>query len=231
MAERKNNQIPVDIVINLKNQGYSNTQIIDSLKKQNYSLQEISDAMNQSDIKNTIDSPDIDLSNAPSPSGNDNVDFPNPPTPNADDYANMSPYQDISTNTKMSTDYSNQSVYNNSPQRDSYTEKIEEIAESIIKEKWDDMLKEFGDINIWKEKTRTDILSIKQEILRTQERFETLQRAILGKVSEYDKDVKDIGTEIKALEKVLEKIIDPLTSNIKDLQKVTDELKYKKHKK
>ena len=81
---------------------------------ENYSLQEISDAMNQSDIKNTIDSPDIDLSNAPSPSGNDNVDFPNPPTPNADDYANMSPYQDISTNTKMSTDYSNQSVYNTS---------------------------------------------------------------------------------------------------------------------
>lgn len=229
MAERKNNQVPVDIVINLKNQGYSNTQIIDSLKKQNYSLQEISDAMNQSDIKNTIDSPDIDLSNAPSPSGINNEDFPNPPMPSNDDYANMNPYQDLSANTGMGTNYSNQG-YGNMPQRDSYTEKIEEIAESIIKEKWDDMLKEFGDVNIWKEKTRTDILSIKQELLRTQERFENLQRAILGKVTEYDKDVKDIGTEIKALEKVLEKIIDPLTSNIKDLQRVTDELKYKRHK-
>ena len=91
-------------------------------------------------------------------------------------------------------------------------------------------MKDFGDITVWREKVRTDILSIKQELIRTQERLENLQKAVLGKVSEYDKDVREIGTEIKALEKVMEKILEPLTSNIKDLQKVADELKGRKRK-
>ena len=229
MAERNNNSVPIDIVSNLRNQGYSNSQIIENLRKQSYSLQEISDAMNQSEIKSAIDQPsDIDMPSPPSPSGSsENLDFPEPS--NMDTLASSGPYsRDVQPMSRQVPEYQN---YVGVPQRDSYTEKIEEITESIIKEKWEDFVKEMGDINIWKEKVRNDILSIKQELIRTQERFENLQRAVVGKVSEYDKDIRDVGTEIKALEKVLERIIDPLTSNIRDLQKVTDELKTKKRKK
>jgi hypothetical protein len=229
VAEKQNNSVPIDIVSNLRNQGYSNSQIIENLRKQSYSLQEISDAMNQSEIRSAIDQPsDIDLPSPPSPSGSqENLDFPGP-SPSMDAMASRGPYsQDIQPMSRQVPEYQN---YVGVPQRDSYTEKIEEITESIIKEKWEDFVKEMGDINIWKEKVRNDILSIKQELIRTQERFENLQRAVVGKVSEYDKDIRDVGTEIKALEKVLERIIDPLTSNIRDLQKVTDELKTKRKK-
>jgi hypothetical protein len=231
VAEKQNNSVPVDIVSNLRNQGYSNSQIIENLRKQSYSLQDISDAMNQSEIRSAIDQPsDIDLPPPPSPSGSrENLDFPGPSSSREmDAIASSGPYsQDVQPMSRQVPEYQN---YVGVPQRDSYTEKIEEITESIIKEKWEDFVKEMGDINIWKEKVRNDILSIKQELIRTQERFENLQRAVVGKVSEYDKDIREVGTEIKALEKVLERIIDPLTSNIRDLQKVTDELKTKRKK-
>jgi len=221
VAIKKGKDPPVDQVIGLRNQGYSNSKIIENLKNQNYSLQEISDAINQSEIKTNIDQQDYDLSDAPSPSSEANLDFPNP-EPETQNYSpepksferEMPKYQSFMAE----------------PQRDSYTEKIEEIAESIINEKWEDLLKDIGDIALWKEKIRTDILAIKQEILRTQERFENLQRAVLGKVSEYDGDVREIGTELKAMEKVFEKIIEPLTSNIKELNRITQDLKSKKKK-
>ncbi len=102
---------------------------------------------------------------------------------------------------------------------------IEEIAEAVISEKWGDLVRGVGDLRLWKEKVDTDLSGIKQEIIRTQTRFENLQTAIMGKVSEYGEGVTEIGAELKALEKVMEKIINPLTKSVKDLQKVTDKIK------
>src|SRR3989338_10596075 len=110
------------------------------------------------------------------------------------------------------------------------TEFIHQVVEQIISEKWDETLGKIGNIAVWKEKTNNDLLSIKQEIIRVQERFENLQSAVLGRVKDYDQSVKSIHTEMKALEKVFEKILEPLTSNIKELDSITNELK-KHHKK
>ncbi|MEW6063498.1 MAG: hypothetical protein AB1571_03980 [Nanoarchaeota archaeon] len=107
-------------------------------------------------------------------------------------------------------------------------EMVEEIAESIVNEKWQDLMSSLGNIVVWKENMQTDIRSIKQEIVRVEERFESLQRAVLGKIGEYDKHMLDVGSEVRALEKVMSKIIEPLTQNIKDLNRITQELKKKK---
>ena len=108
---------------------------------------------------------------------------------------------------------------------------IEEIAESIIKEKWGDLIKGVGDIKTWKERVDVDLEGTKQELIRTQEKFENLQKAVMGKVSEYSEGVTAVGTEMKALEKVLERIILPLTKSVKDLQEVSENLANKKTRK
>ena len=72
------------------------------------------------------------------------------------------------------------------------------------------------------------MVSIKQELLRVEERFEQLQTAVLGRVKDYDEGIRGVHTEMKALEKVFEKILEPLTSNIKDLEKITEALKKSK---
>lgn len=105
------------------------------------------------------------------------------------------------------------------------SERIHEIAESIIDERWSEFTKKIGNLAVWQEKTNMSISSIKQELIRTQERFENLQKVVVGKVSEYDEGIRAVHTEMKALEKVFERILEPLVSNVKELSKITEELK------
>ena len=107
-------------------------------------------------------------------------------------------------------------------------ETIEEIAESIINEKWEELMASVGNLAIWKEKVQGDIRAVKQELLRVEERFENLQKAVLGRVEEYHKAITTVSTDVKALEKVLQRILDPLTKNIKELSKITEKLKEEK---
>lgn len=104
-------------------------------------------------------------------------------------------------------------------------EEVEALIEQIIEEKWDALTVNVGDISIWKERVRTEVISIKQELLRLEHRFEELNKAVLGKVKDYDKSVRTVGTDVKAIEKVLQKILPTLTTNIKELKRVTEKLK------
>ena len=107
------------------------------------------------------------------------------------------------------------------------TERIHEIAESIVNEKWEEFMSRVGDLAAWQERVNMNISAIKQEIVRMQDRYENLQKAVLGRVGEYDKGIVEIHTEMKALEKVFERIIDPLVTNVKELERITTKLKGK----
>ena len=165
----------------------------------------------QEEIKQAVDSPMDQLqSDAPAPS------------PRGMQASALS--QDISFVPPQPPSY--QQPYSLAPSpRNDIREQIEEISESIINEKWEDLMTKLGDISIWKENVRNEIVSIKQEVVRINGRFENLQNSVIGKVREYNKNIEDIGTDMKALEKVFEKIIEPLTTNIRELNKVTEKLK------
>jgi hypothetical protein len=106
-------------------------------------------------------------------------------------------------------------------------EKLHQIAESVVNERWEELLSKAGNLPVWKEKVNMNITAIKQELVRISERFDNLQNAVLGKVKEYDQGVKNIHSEMKAMEKVFERILEPLVSNIKELDKITKEMKRK----
>ena len=107
-------------------------------------------------------------------------------------------------------------------------EQIEEIAEAIIDEKW----KEFeGDIKIiidWKDKTETRINRFEQQIKDLTNTLNGLHKNIMGKISEYDKSITDVGVEIKAMEKVFQKVLPSLTENVNKLERMTKGSKIKK---
>jgi|SRR3989344_8272034 len=107
-------------------------------------------------------------------------------------------------------------------------ERIQSLIETVVQEKIDEMMGKVGDLSSWKEKMNNDIVAVKQEILRVQERFENLNSAIVGRVKTYDEGIKNISTEMKAMEKVFEKILEPLVTNVKELGKITEEMKKKK---
>lgn len=190
-------------VLNMKRQGKNNDQIMQNLKNK-YGGQEISDAMTQADIKSNVEGDEI-----PSPGGMETTVME----------------QDQEYNVPEETAMPEATIQQ--PQVD-ISGRIHEISEAIVNEKWDEFISKIGDIGVWKERVNSNIISIKQEIIRIEERFDNLEKAVLGKVSDYGKGIEGIHTEMKALEKVFERILDPLITNVKELERITVKLKGKK---
>ncbi len=208
---------PVEEVLNLKQKGMSKDEIASSLQRDNYSQSQISDAITQADIKGSIagsypyseqNSMKQLESMAPSPS-------------QADMEPSIQPDQDYSY---PQQDFQPQPLMPVS-QPGYQEEHVEELVESVVNEKWEELTSKIGDIGIWKETTKNELESIKQEILRFEQRLENLQRAVIGKVNDYSKSIQDIGADIKALELVLQKILVPLTTNVKELSKIAETVK------
>ncbi|MBU3941236.1 MAG: hypothetical protein KKH88_04895 [Nanoarchaeota archaeon] len=228
---KRNEEIPVNDVLSMRQNGLDNISIAKSLQP-TFQPEQISDAMNQADIKESMNSnePGIPpgLRGAPSPTPREQMRSLNQsPT---GDYNQSVPETVPSTASPImyqSQGGSPSQSFAPMPQDRSNYNIIEEIAESIVKEKWEDLISGIGDIKLWKEKVDSDISSVKQEILRTQHRLENLQKAVIGKISEYRGSMEEVGSDIKALEKVFEKIIGPLTTNIKELDAITKKLKKK----
>lgn len=95
----------------------------------------------------------------------------------------------------------------------------EEIAEAIINEKWQDVEKEFGKLSEWKEDVNTKIIQLTQRVDDLKTSFDSLHKTMLGKIGEYDENLTQVGTEIKAMEKVFSKVLPSLTDSVNKLQR------------
>ena len=213
---------PVEEVLSLRQKGMSKDQIASSLERDNYSQNQIADAINQAEIKRSVagsypyseQNSMRQLENmAPSPSMRDMEPSTQPDSQDYEDYPSQPQFQQQPM----------------MPSQSNYQEEhVEELVESVVNEKWEELTGKVGDIAIWKETTRNELEAIKQEILRMGQRMENLQRAVIGKVNDYNKDIQNMGTDIKALEQVLQKILGPLTTNVKELSKIAEVIKRKK---
>ena len=225
---KQNANVPVNEVLDMRQKGVQNNDIARSLGQSNFHPEQISDALNQADIKSSMDAIPPGLNDAPSPTKKpaEAPTFDSPPKFN-DEPMRTESNSLPSTSAPIMFQQSQPRGFAPEPADRSNYNLMEEVAESIVQEKWDKLISGVGDIRLWKEKTDSDIQSIKQEVLRTQQRLENIQKAVLGKISEYHNSMEGVSSDIKALEKVFQKIIAPLTKNIKDLDRVTKKLKKK----
>ena len=103
--------------------------------------------------------------------------------------------------------------------------RVEEISEAIIEEKWQDLMKDFSKVMEWKNSMEQRIAVLEQRFADLKAAFDNLQRSVVEKVSDYDKSVKDVGSEMKALEQVFQKIIPTMTENVNELSRITKGMK------
>ncbi|MFH1972830.1 MAG: hypothetical protein ABIJ18_05115 [archaeon] len=197
--------LPTQKVKQMIAKGLTNEEITRSLEGQGFSLNQISSALNQANLQTGMDLPEYDPMEQEFEEPEQEEQYPAQEYPQQQDYTQ---YQ--------------------LPQQQMSYEDIQAIVEEILEEKWKEFMKNTGDINVWKARVSDDLESTKQELIRTQKRLEDLQVAVLGRVKDYNKSVQDISSDMKALENVFGKILEPLTKNIKDLNKVTEELKKSK---
>ena len=221
------NEAPINEVITLQKQGRTIAQITKELQNKGYSLQEINEAINQASIKSGVGGPLV----PEPPTSIDNMqesilrppEMPLPPTPDMPPAPTLSPQPAMPSYPQFQP-----AMAPAMPSEPSITyEDVQSLVEEVIEEKWKELMITIGDIPSWKSQTMNDLESVKQELLRVERRFEDMQTAIFGRVKEYGTSMQDLGSEMKALEKVFEKIIEPMTTNIKELERITGQLKTK----
>lgn len=195
---------PISLILQSRQQGLSNNQIIQNLQRQGYSNTQILDAMNQADIKNVVENV------PPQMLGND---YPNDPGEFISEPI-QEPAPVIVSNQEQPVSYSSED-----------STKTEELIEAIIDEKWSDLIKNVGKIVEWKNRAEARISAVEMKIDSIKENFEQLHKAVVGKVSEYDKHILDVGTEIKAMEKVFAKVLPAFTENVHELSRITERMK------
>jgi hypothetical protein len=104
-------------------------------------------------------------------------------------------------------------------------ERIEEITEGMIDEKWDELIAEVKKIISWKEQVEEKQNSLLSDITKLKDDFKLLHGGVLGKLEDYDNRMRDVGSELKAVGKVFKDVIPEFVENVKELKSVKDELK------
>ncbi|MBN1544969.1 hypothetical protein JW898_05930 [Candidatus Woesearchaeota archaeon] len=190
---------PTEAVLSMRQQGLTNNQVIAALQRQGYNTNQILDAMNQADIRMQTRRPfDVEggkMANQNVPEGMTPGAYPAP--------GEELPPMDMGVDTG----------------------RIEEIAEAIIEEKWTDLMENINRIVEWKDKTEARITQMETMMKSIKDDFDKIHTSVLERVGEYDKHIGDVGTEVKALEKVFQKVLPGFIENVSELSRITDDLK------
>ncbi len=254
-------RIPTDKVIEMRNQGVSNNQIIQILQRDGFELTAIFNAMNQADIKGGIDAgafsetmpEDANQQSFPEQGGSTMPQQPiqqmnyNQQVPMMQDTGMMTD-QDMGMQPGMDQmqqqmdsgsaqmppmDY-NQQGYATAPAYGApgygpslETQRIEELAEAIIDEKWNEIVRSINKIIDWKERVEARVTKMEQQLDDMNKNFETLHKGVLGKITDYDRNLTNVGAEIKAMDKVFQKVLPTLTESVGELSRITSSMRKK----
>jgi len=191
----KSADLPVDQVKALRARGFDNNQIVQALQRNGYSSTQIFDALNQADLESGAPMQDSSMGMPPPPSGGETAQE------YAQDYAATGGGAGVSN------------------------EEIEELVESVIDEKWEDLTKDINKIVEWKNDVEVKLTKLEERFEGLRREFDKLHQAIIGKIGEYDKNILAVGAEIKAMEKVFSKVLPVFTENVNELDRITKSLK------
>jgi len=193
----------IDRITQSRNQGVSNPQIIHDLEKEGYSQTDIFDAMNQKQLGgNTMPNQNQNPGMPPMPGA--------PPGPPAND---MNTQQIDPMNSMNSMDPGMMGSTN------------EELIETIIEEKWNEIIKQINKIITWKNRTEEKVVRLEEQFKSLKDQFDELHRAVIGKIGEYDKNILNVGAEVKAMEKVFSNVLPIFVNNVKELNDITSHLR------
>lgn len=101
----------------------------------------------------------------------------------------------------------------------------EELVEKIVSEKLDRLEKRLSD----QEKIHSDLLQqigqVRSTVNDLKGKYVQLQEDSVVKIEEYNKELEGVGTQIKAMQRVMQNIIPTFAENVRSLTEVVRELK------
>ncbi len=197
---------PINDILQMRQQGLSNNQIIQNMQRQGYTNTQIFDAMNQADAKMAVEGTPGTMQPAPTNQPEQEQVFTHPP----EEVSSPSPQIQMGAH-----DYSGTS---------SQVE-TEEIVEAIIEEKWEELVKDVNKIVDWKNKVESRLSEFEIQIENLKQNYSDLNKSVIGKINDYDKHILEIGSDIKAMEKTFSKILPSFTENVNELSRISKRFK------
>lgn len=188
---------PTDEALEMMGQGLTNDQIVSELEAKGYSMEQISDAINQASIKMGVEGQEVP-EDIPAPSPEEGYTY-------GEQAEGQEPAQGYAPT----------------------EEDVQKIVEQIIEEKWRDVSAVMNELQAWKAHIAEDLEATKQELLRLSARFDNLQSAVVGKVKDYSQNIVELGSDVKALQSVMQKLMEPFTENVKELSRITEKMRKK----
>ena len=196
-------QSPIEQVLMMKQQGYTNNQIVQTLQSQGYNTNDIYDAINKAGLSTFQAVPEQEPMDTGMPDYGQGYEQPYQ-EPN---YQSFQAPKDIQ------------------PPASIDEERIQEVAEAVIDEKWEEFAKDIKKVIEWKERSEERISKIEQQVLDLRMSIDSLTKSIMSKISAYDQNIVDVGTEVKAMEKVFQKVLPSLTESVNKLDRMTKGVK------
>ena len=207
----------LDEIMQLKNQGRTDTEIARELQERGISPREINESLSQAQIKSAVNSPGEELQ----PSviqQNTQGEYSAPQNPETEYNEEINPPTPYESQTQEmgETDYSSpqQQYYSNSPQNystGSSTDNLIEIAEQVFSEKISEIKNSLDELNNFKELTKSKLTHMDVRLRKIETMIDRLQLQILNKVGSYGEDLQDIKKEMSMMQDSFGKVINPLT--------------------
>jgi len=230
-------ETPTEIVLRMIEEGKSDAEIVALLTEQGFKPAQISEALNQARIKQAVEAKaEEEAKLAPKEARVREVEEGLAPSI----FTAKEEAEEAEEIPKPSMEMREERIGKGVPSEVSYpyeyeaeataavdTEAIEEIAEEIVSEKWEEARAKISSIIEWREYMENRLKNMDDRMRRIESALDKMQAAVLGEVDKYGQTIKGLGAEVRSLEGAFSKILSPLVANIKELQRITGKLKPK----
>ncbi len=203
-------------VMQMKQQGIPESQIIQFLREQGLSPREINESLSQSKIKSEVDAegPIVE------------TEFQKRPVSRAaesNEYTQAGMQPSIMPSESQPEQYPQENYQEYpypqyqypQPQEDYYyqpsdIETINGIAEQIVEEKTSELKKQIASLTKLRQEISPEIQRIEKRLEKVENTINELQMAVLRKIGEYGQDIKKISEEMQATQESFSKMINPV---------------------
>lgn len=197
---------PPQMVKRMRGQGMNNQQIVEALNREGYSQTQIYDAMDTA----TQMERDAAQKKGPAPGSQPpgQPGAPGQPVPPG----GPAPAQPIPSAGPSAAKL----------------EQVDELIERTVQEKWHEFTGELKKIEEFRGSVEARLASAEAKLDSLDQKFDNLKNAIIAKIKDYDTSILNVGTEMKAMEQVFQKILPELHENVSELSRITSKMGAKK---
>lgn len=225
----------IEKVLQMKQRGMSDTDIVNYLRQEGVSPKEISESISQSNIKLAInkDNPTAEENQAEIDNSMQHSIMQSERPVDQEgftDYSAENPEPDPNQQTPIAgQEQAYQEYYPEyqqqyqeyQPQQSLDIETVNDIAEQLIEEKTEKLEKQISAFTKFREEVQFDVQKMNERLTRIETKFDDLQMAIIKKIGDYGRDIGNISREMHLTQESFSKVLDPLTDNIRALQDIT----------